>query len=300
MARRERCLATHWGYGAKRRLTSETYVFFYLFCQLTLYGATTRTRTLGRRLSNEKGFWTQKILNFFCKLTNNIYKFEDCFLRDQAGSNGFKVYNRCIVETSILLGRLQKNLKILFLKKHCDWIIFFQVPRIKQSHYKTLWECWVTWTASGSHKVPSTLMCELTANTVEPHGWQPLVISDTSHLTHGAFFLAGENKCQKGHLLLQDMQGSSQWQFKLSGVNRIMKTRMLLKVLSLTYLEIRYDMRRWLILHKKGISSVAKSFSLPPLSAVEYTSGYLLLYILFNDYWEPMDKCMKINLREIT
>ena len=71
-------------------------------------------------------------------------------------------------------------------------------------------------------------------------------------------------------------------------------------MLSLTYLEIRYDMRRRLSLHKKRISSVVKSFSLPPLSAVEYSSGYLLLYILFNDYWEPMDKCTKINLREIT
>ena len=121
----------------------------------------------------------------------------------------FNVYNGCIVQTSILLGHLQKNLKILFAKKHCDWIIFFQVPRVEQLHYKTLWERWVTWTASGSHKVPSTLMCELTANTVEPHGWPPLVISDTSHLTHWAFFLASENKCQKRHLLLQDMQGSS-------------------------------------------------------------------------------------------
>ena len=63
-----------------------------------------------------------------------------------------------------------------------------------------------------------------------------------------------------------------------------MKTRMLLKVLSLTYLEIRYDTRRRLILHKERISSVVESFSLPPLSAVEYSSGYLLFYILFNDY----------------
>ena len=50
----------------------------------------------------------------------------------------------------------------------------------------------------------------------------------------------------------------------------------LLKVLSLACLEIRYDMRRQLILHKKRISSVAKGFSLPPLSEVQYSSGYLL------------------------
>ena len=209
MTRQETRLATHWGDGAKRWLTFETYVFFYLFCQFTLYSETTRTGTLGRRLSNHKGFWTQKILNFFCKRTNNNYKFEDCFLRGQAGSNGFKVYNGCIVETSILLGRLQKNLKILFSKKHCDWIIFFQVPRVEQSHYKTLWECWVTWTASDSHKVPSTLMCELYCK----YSWTSRVTTscDKWHLPPHAlsFFLAGENKCQKRHLLLQNMQGSS-------------------------------------------------------------------------------------------
>ena len=44
------------GDGAKRQLTFETYVFFYLFCQFTLYTVTTRTGTLGKRLSNHKGF----------------------------------------------------------------------------------------------------------------------------------------------------------------------------------------------------------------------------------------------------
>ena len=39
-------------------------------------------------------FEKQKILNFF----KNILEFEDCFLTGQVSSNGFKVFNGCIVE----------------------------------------------------------------------------------------------------------------------------------------------------------------------------------------------------------
>ena len=34
----------------------------------------------------------------FCKRTNNIDEFVDCFLRGQVSSNSFKVFNGCIVE----------------------------------------------------------------------------------------------------------------------------------------------------------------------------------------------------------
>ena len=35
---------------------------------------------------------------FFCKRTNDIHKFEVCFLRGEVTSNGFKVFSDCIVE----------------------------------------------------------------------------------------------------------------------------------------------------------------------------------------------------------
>ena len=34
----------------------------------------------------------------FCKPINNVDEFEGCFLRGPVGSNGFKVFNGCIVE----------------------------------------------------------------------------------------------------------------------------------------------------------------------------------------------------------
>ena len=43
-------------------------------------------------------FENKRIVSFFCKWTNNIHKFEGCFLRGQVTSNGFKVLNSCIVE----------------------------------------------------------------------------------------------------------------------------------------------------------------------------------------------------------
>ena len=54
---------------------------------------------------------------FFCKRTNNIHKFEVCFLRGEVTSNGFKIFNDCIVEPWILLVRLQKNLRIFCFQK---------------------------------------------------------------------------------------------------------------------------------------------------------------------------------------
>ena len=40
--------------------------------EMKYYSADTQTRTLAKRLSNH---------NIFCKWTDNIYNFEDCFLR---------------------------------------------------------------------------------------------------------------------------------------------------------------------------------------------------------------------------
>ena len=91
-----------------------------------------------RRVYSNRGTWkkiiqSQRFLKttdsqvFCCERTNNIRKFEGCFLRRQVISNGFKVFNGCIAEASILL--------ILFAKKKpYDWIIFFQVPQFEQSH----------------------------------------------------------------------------------------------------------------------------------------------------------------------
>ena len=75
------------------------------------YSENTRIGALGWRWSNNIGFWKQKILKFFFlgQQTNNIHKFECCFLRGQVSSNGFKVFNSYIVEPWILLVRLQKT-----------------------------------------------------------------------------------------------------------------------------------------------------------------------------------------------
>ena len=60
----------------------------------------------------------KKILKFFfCQRTNNIHKFEVCFLRVEVTSNGFKVFSDCIVDPCILLVRLQKNLRIFCFHK---------------------------------------------------------------------------------------------------------------------------------------------------------------------------------------
>jgi len=39
-----------------------------------------------------------KVFFFFCKRTNNIHKFDGCFLMGQVNSKGFNVFSDCIVE----------------------------------------------------------------------------------------------------------------------------------------------------------------------------------------------------------
>ena len=53
--------------------------------------------------------------------TNDIHKFDGCFLRSQVSSNGFKFFISCIVEPWILLVHLQEKLENLVFKGHCDW-----------------------------------------------------------------------------------------------------------------------------------------------------------------------------------
>ena len=63
-------------------------------------------------------FESKRFSSIFCKRTNNIHELEGCFLTGQLISNGFKVFNDCIVESGILLARLQKILEnLLFSKK---------------------------------------------------------------------------------------------------------------------------------------------------------------------------------------
>ena len=67
-----------------------------------------------------------KCSQVFCKRTNNIHK----YLRDLSQevryivSNGFKIFNGCLVELWILLVSFhKKNLRIFwFQKRRCDWI----------------------------------------------------------------------------------------------------------------------------------------------------------------------------------
>ena len=55
----------------------------------------------------------QKILKFFYKWINIIYKFEGCFLSGQVSSNSFKVFSSCIVvdceQSLFFLGPLSKT-----------------------------------------------------------------------------------------------------------------------------------------------------------------------------------------------
>ena len=50
--------------------------------------------------------------------TNNFDEFEDCYLRGQVSSNGFKVFNGCMDEPRILLVRLLKKLEYLLFSKN--------------------------------------------------------------------------------------------------------------------------------------------------------------------------------------
>ena len=43
-------------------------------------------------------FEKKKIFKFFWKRTNNINEFEGCFLRGQLRSNGYTLFNSCMVE----------------------------------------------------------------------------------------------------------------------------------------------------------------------------------------------------------
>ena len=70
------------------------------------YSATTQsqTGTLGRRLLNHKR-------------TNNVHRFEDCFLRGQVSANGFKVFNDCIVAYLNFIGPFAKKLENLLFSE---------------------------------------------------------------------------------------------------------------------------------------------------------------------------------------
>ena len=70
----------------------------------------------------------QKILNFFYKRTNNIHKFEGYFLRGQLSSNGFKVFNGCIVEPkfygNVKWKSRQECVPLAIVLKKLFWLIF--------------------------------------------------------------------------------------------------------------------------------------------------------------------------------
>ena len=89
------------------------------FSDCSTYSATTQsqTGTLGRRLPNHNDFWKQKILKVLGKPTNNAHRFEDCFLRGPVSSNGFKVFNDCIVEYLNFIGLFAKKLENLLFSE---------------------------------------------------------------------------------------------------------------------------------------------------------------------------------------
>ena len=118
------------------------------------------SRTVARRLKqalqpvhleevcpNHNVICKQKILNFLFKRTNNIHKFEGCFLRGQVSSNGFNVFNGRKVEPWILLVRLQKTWESFVFRTRSDWSIFFQVLLSSLSVYN------VNWTNDRSSKI---------------------------------------------------------------------------------------------------------------------------------------------------
>ena len=95
------------------------------FSYCSTYSATTQsqTGTLGRRLLSHNDFWKQKILKVLGKRTNNVHRFEDCFLRGQVSSNGFKVTYLNFI------GPFAKKLENL---------LFSEMIMIGQSSYKCL------------------------------------------------------------------------------------------------------------------------------------------------------------------
>ena len=62
-------------------------------------------------------FLKTKDSQVFCKWTNNIHKFEGCFLTGQVSSSGFKVFNSCIVKYLNYIGLFSKKLENLCFQK---------------------------------------------------------------------------------------------------------------------------------------------------------------------------------------
>ena len=113
-----------------------------------LFKLTARTLKPGHL---EEGAQSQRVLKTRLSsfitygLCNNIHKFEDCFLRGQASSNGLKLFNGCMVEYLNFIAKIglcaKKNLRIFYFKKatsRSDWTIFFQVPRFECPHCNVL------------------------------------------------------------------------------------------------------------------------------------------------------------------
>ena len=86
-----------------------------MWVTLRTYSETTRTRPLGRRLSNLV-FWKQKT-QFL--IANGPITFIDLkAIWERSGRfNGFKVFNGCIVEPWVLLVHLQKTWESFVFKK---------------------------------------------------------------------------------------------------------------------------------------------------------------------------------------
>ena len=55
---------------------------------------------------------------FFFIPTNNIYKYEGCFLEGQVSLNGFKVFNGFIVEYLSVIGLFAKKLDNLLFSEN--------------------------------------------------------------------------------------------------------------------------------------------------------------------------------------
>jgi len=86
----------------------------------SVYSADSQTGALGRRLSNHNLSFmkTKDSQCFFCIRTNNIHKYEGCFLRGQVSSNGFKVFNGFIVEYLNVIGLFAKKLYNLLFSEN--------------------------------------------------------------------------------------------------------------------------------------------------------------------------------------
>ena len=105
----------------------------------------------------------KRFSSFFCKRTNNIHKFEGCFLRGQVSSKGFIVSNGSIVEYLNFIGPVAKkkkkpenllfsanvasgqssskcaSLSVLPVKKTACSTLPFYVQGLKWSHWHNIW-----------------------------------------------------------------------------------------------------------------------------------------------------------------